>query len=90
MIFIVLFYFHAKLLNPRMVEPDTCTLFNDPDQNLMNFTCEDRVRNRYLIDMYFHYQGFAIAFFGFLLIGLSSIVYSELIKIIDNEHRNGK
>ncbi|XP_027204920.2 uncharacterized protein LOC113798562 isoform X1 [Dermatophagoides pteronyssinus] len=89
MVFIILFYFHASLLDPRMVEPDTCTLFDDPNQNLLNLTCQDRVHSRFMVDMYFHYQGFAIAFFGFLLIGLSSIVYSELMKIIDNEHRNG-
>ncbi|XP_046920577.2 uncharacterized protein LOC124500536 [Dermatophagoides farinae] len=89
LIFITLFYIHSTMFDPKMVEPNVCTSIFDHDQIWLNRTCPQRVNDDFLIDSYMHYQSFAIAFFGYILISLSSIAFGELIKVINNEHRNG-
>ena len=85
--FVLLFLILSTLYNDEMAMPRSCYLF---DQQNSTLTCINDLHETSLVAENNTFHGYTVLLVGFLIMCTSAILFSPIVKVFRNEHRNSK
>lgn len=84
-LFALYFVVLATIYKHEMVKPTGCYDLEEQES-----TCNNELKNNSLLSENFNYLSFSIMIIGILQMTTSAVLFSPLVKVFRNEHRNSK